>query len=297
MVEREDPRVAGLVESLKRFRQVPLTPEQASSEDQCREHAIDPFFKKVAGVVKQHWRVPGGDECRLVVVLGSTTFSGFSDMFFGDSTSCLPPKLNLEFKPHAGTLALKNVPWPKVSFRAKVQAVCQTMALQSLWSDRDDVFYSVLANLNCLFVVRVRSFNGDKLYGGAHSAVSEPTEYVRALLWAIDSNSKLVNQHPPADPSFVICHREQVFPPTVPDPHGHQQPRAGGTGQAGSAPNPAPLPGSLESKLPLRASKEYFRDDFVCAALEAMCPRIPSRRVLQTISQNVPAPVACSDKV
>jgi hypothetical protein len=322
MVSRDDPRVSPLVKSLEKYRRV--RDGQSALEELCRAHAIDPFFREVAEVTNMHFVVPAHEHYKLKVLLEQTCFSGLSDALIGSTENCLPPALNLEFKPRCGDRSLSKLPrsskgrppppvvtrqWAEVHFDQRAEVVNQTMAFQSLWDDTAWQFYSVLTNLDVLYVVHVESYSRASVCAGGSTPISDATTFVRVLLWVLDHNQHMVMQWPPRSAERVTCVAERSYPPQLPSPAGQaalasqQQPRSGGAATAGAAAvcntsDPARRtghgagrhcpsdPGPIGSKLPSYESLDCFRDHFIRGALENMCPRSVPRVPLQNLSSS-----------
>ena len=192
--------------------------------------------------------------------------------------------MNLEFKPRKGDHSI-NKPPADLHFETKVQVVCQTR----LWQHTDFCFRSVLTNLDSLFVVDIVSYSSSQVVASISRRVSEPAEYVRALLACLDHNRQAPTPRA-VKMTNPTCIAASEFPPSVPDPH------ATGGGMTQAPVEPSAPKGAIASSMPQHHSATMFHFDFVQAALKNMeAPKTvkahaASRQPFRIIHQNTQLP-------
>lgn len=284
MVSEGDQRVQGLADTLKKIRLVKGFSK--SSEKLCRKNAVDPFFTEFANCTGV--AMTAADEAKycLSVNLGHTSFKGLTDILLGPKAGF--PQLVIEVKPMAGQSSLAGRHFSELTFRTKTQVVLQCAAFQSLYRNSGNLFSCVLTDLLTMYVVQVESYNSNQICAKIFHAVTEPNNFVRALLHASDNN-KLIPKRANDLRGPIVCFTSERFDSTRPDPSfegfptahsdsGSSGPIASAHGTAnhsGLAGNMCSKTGNFESLLPLECHQEHGIRANYTHAWKILTERVP----------------------
>lgn len=186
MVKDTDVRISGLVQRLRHFRR--LSSFEKRNEKACRDSAIIPFFQDVARVMEAQTIVPDGEEYFLKVNVAGTSFRGKTDLVLCSDGEM--PMIGIEMKPMQGDNCLKGTHFMEEQFKHRTQIVLQCVAFQSFCQSASQ-FSCILTNLNCMYVVRVRSYDASQISTEFFKCVDDERFFVRALLQAVESNSSI----------------------------------------------------------------------------------------------------------
>lgn len=284
MVSKDDKRVAGLAETLTKFRDVKGF--RKSTEKLCRTNAVDPFFTEFAKCTGVAMMVADEVKYCLRVNIGHTSFKGLTDILLGPKAGC--PQLVIEVKPMAGISSLTGKQFSDLTFRTRTQVVLQCAAFQSLYRNSGNLFSCVLTDLLTMYVVQVESYNSNQICANIFRAVTEPNDFVRALLHASDSN-KLIPKRANDIRGPIVCFTSERFDSTRPDPSfqgfptahsdsGSSGPIASAHGTAnhsGLSGNICSKPGNFESLLPLECHQEHGIRANYTHAWKILTERVP----------------------
>jgi hypothetical protein len=284
MVSEDDKRVASLAETLTKFRDVKGF--NKSSEKLCRKKAVDPFFTEFAKCTGVAMMVADEVKYCLRVNIGHTSFKGLTDILLGPKAGC--PQLVIEVKPMAGKSSLTGKQFSDLTFRTRTQVVLQCAAFQSLDRNSGNPFSCVLTDLLTMYVVQVESYNSNQICANIFRAVTEPNDFVRALLHASDSN-KLIPKRADDIRGPIVCFTSERFDSTRPDPSfqgfptahsdsGSSGPIASAHGTAnhsGLAGNICSKTGNFESLLPLECHQEHGIRANYTHAWKILTERVP----------------------
>ena len=284
MVSEDDKRVAGLAETLTKFRDVKSFSK--STEKLCRKNAVDPFFTEFAKCTGAAMMVADEVKYCLRVNIGHTSFKGLTDILLGPKAGC--PQLVIEVKPMAGISSLTGKQFSDLTFRTRTQVVLQCAAFQSLYRNSGNPFSCVLTDLLTMYVVQVESYNSNQICANIFRAVTEPNDFVRALLHASDSN-KLIPNRANDIRGPIVCFTSERFDSTRPDPSfqgfptahsdsGSSGPIASAHGTAnhsGLSGNICSKTGNFESLLPLECHQEHGIRANYTHAWKILTERVP----------------------
>jgi len=284
MVSEDDKRVAGLAETLTKFRDVKGFSK--SIEKLCRKNAVDPFFTEFAKCTGVAMMVADEVKYCLRVNIGHTSFKGLTDIVLGPKAGC--PQLVIEVKPMAGISSLTGKQFSDLTFRTRTQVVLQCAAFQSLYRNSGNLFSCVLTDLLTMYVVQVESYNSNQICANIFRAVTEPNDFVRALLHASDSN-KLIPKRADDIRGPIVCFTSERFDSTRPDPSfqgfptahsdsGSSGPIASAHGTAnhsGLSGNICSKTGNFESLLPLECHQEHGIRANYTHAWKILTERVP----------------------
>jgi hypothetical protein len=215
MVSSGDARVAPLVEALRKYRNGKGF--SRINEALCCTKAFRPFFTEFARSLRSSMIVPDADQYCLKVNIGNTSFTGRSDIVVG-LKGCFP-QLVIEVKPMAGNCSLQGKTFSELPFSTRTQVVLQCAAFQSLCKENGKSFSCVLTDLLTMYVVQVESFNSRQICAKIFSAVTDEKDFIRALLFAYDSN-ELISKRSTCFKGPIVCFTAEGYdsnrPPEVP---------------------------------------------------------------------------------
>ena len=207
MVDAADYRVADLERILQEQRSV--VGFLKSSELECRQKAIDPFFKQVARVLGCEIINSDSASSRLIVRVGNMEFSGNTDILIGPVDAL--PLLPIEVKPMTGKHGLKGVQFTKESFSHKTQIALQCAAFQAQCSNSRTQFSCLLTNLCSLYVVQIKSYDAVTISTRIFKVVQDGNHFVRAILRAADDNRSLTKDQKQDVAGPWTCETTTVF--------------------------------------------------------------------------------------